>query len=127
MDFKKAYAVDSDAAEEGKWLVTREGFDVKVAKLGNAKFKAEVQRLQKPHLAVLRSSSDSSKLVNSITIKAMARTILLDWKAESDGVTIEYTPELGEEYMTKYTDFKEDVSALSTSRSNFKPSDISEK
>ena len=127
MDFKKAYAVDDSAAEEGKWLVTREGFDVKVAKLGNTKFNNEVRRLQKPHLAVLRSSADSSKLLDKITIAAMAKTILLDWKAESDGQPISYTTELGEQYMTEYPDFKEDISALAASRSNFKPEEVAEK
>jgi len=127
MDINKAYAVDEAAAEDGKWMVTKEGFDVKVAKLGNPKFVAEVSRLQKPHLAVLRSSADSSVLVDRITVTAMARTILLDWKAESNGEDVPYTSELGEEYLTKYPDFKEDVSSLSSIRSNFKPEDVSEK
>ena len=91
MDFEKAYAVDGDAAVNGKWMVTKAGFDVKVAKLGNPAFALEVTRLQKPHLALLRSSIDTDDLIDKITVRAMSTTILLDWKAESDGVDIKLT------------------------------------
>lgn len=127
MDFEKAYAVDQKAADEGKWLVTAEGIPVKVAKVGNPNFKAEVARLQKPHLAVLRSSVDSSEIIDKITVRAMSKTILLDWKAESKGKKIPYTPELGFQYMTKFPDFREDISVLSISRENFKPEEVAEK
>jgi len=127
MDFKKAYGVDAKAADDGKWMVTKEGFDVKVAKLGNPKFKAEVTRLQLPHLAMLRSTADSTELQDKITLEAMAKTILLDWKAESDGKNVKYTWELGLEYMVASPDFREDVSELSVTRSNFKAEDIGEK
>lgn len=127
MDIDKAYAQDKNAAEKGKWLVTREGFDVKVAKLGNPAFIAEVTRLQKPFAALLNSSVDTSDIIKDITTKAMAKTILLDWKAESGGKAIPYTKELGEQYMTKYSDFREDVSDLSASRINFKPGDVTGK
>jgi len=127
MDLDKVYAVDENAAAEGKWLVTREGFDVKVAKLGNPNYVAEVMRLQKPFLSLLRSSADSSALLDEITIKAMAKTILLDWKAESEGQGVPYTVELGIQYLTKYKDFKEDISVLSAGRANFKPEEVGEK
>jgi hypothetical protein len=127
MDFEKLYGVDVDAVENGKWMVTQEGFDVKIAKLGNPAFNAEVVRLQKPHLSLLRSSANTDELIDKIAVRAMAKTILLDWKAESNGVAIEYTPELGYDYMMKSPDFKEDVSTLSAARDNFKPEHIAEK
>jgi hypothetical protein len=127
MDLHKLYSVDEKAANEGKWLVTKEGLDVKVAKLGNPAFVAEVARLQKPHVVRLRSNMDNTELLNEITIKAMAKTILLDWKAESDGEPVPYTPELGYQYMVMFPDFREDVSDLSVSRNNFKPEDVAGK
>ena len=128
MDLKKAYAVDKTAAEEGKWMVTQEGMDVKVAKLGCPAFVAEVTRLQKPHLALLRSNSpEAEKLNKEITIKAMAKTILFDWKAESDGQPVPYTYELGVEAFKEFDEFYADVSLLSASRNNFKTEDVSGK
>lgn len=128
MDLMKAYAVDKTAAEEGKWLVTSEGVEVKVAKLGNPAFTAEVTRLQKPHLALLRSNSpEAVKMNKKITIEAMAKTILIDWKVESDGEPVLYTTEVGVDALTELHEFYGDVSDLSASRANFKPEDISGK
>ncbi len=126
MDFNKAYGQDDKAAKNGKWLVTKQGFDVKVAKLNNPNFRIEVVKLQKPHLPLLRSAVDSSELENEITVEAMAKTILKDWKAEDNGVDVPYTWELGKQYMLASDDFKEDVSVLAVDRTNFKE-DIAEK
>ena len=123
----KAYAVDKSAAEDGKWQVTAGAVDVKVAKLGCPAFIAEVTRLQKPHLARLRSAAGDNDLHTSITIEAMAKTILLDWKVEQDGKPVPYTWELGVQALTDYAEFKEDISILSATRSNFRPEEISGK
>jgi hypothetical protein len=127
MDLEKLYEVDEKAAHDGKWLMTKQGLDVKVAKLGNPAFKAEVNRLQKPHLVRLRSNMDNTDLIDKITVEAMSKTILLDWKAESSGEPVPYTPELGLQYMLKFPDFREDVSELSVTRDNFRPEDTAEK
>lgn len=121
MNLDTLYAVDNDAANGGKWMVTKAGFDVRVAKIGNPAFKAEVIRLQKPHQALLNSDVDCTELLSMIVREAMAKAILVDWKAESKGELVPYTPELGIQMMEKYPDFQEDVSVLSTTRRNFKP------
>jgi len=127
MDFQEAYAEDKNAATKGKWMVTQAGFDVKVAKMGNPVYMAELTRLQKPHLAALRSSADTSELLDSIIIQAMSTHILFDWKAESNGKPIKYTPKLGAQYLTEYPEFREDISELALSRANFKPEVIGKK
>jgi len=120
--FEKLYSVDENAAEKGKWLTTQAGMEVMVAKLGNKDFTAEVVRLQKPFLALLRSKADTSELINKITVEAMAKTILMDWKTE-----VPYSWEDGKAMMLKYPDFREDVSILSAERDNFKPEEVAEK
>jgi len=127
MDLDKVYAVDSEAAEDGKWMLTRSGVEVKVAKIGNIKFTKRIAELQKPYISLLQSDIDCSDLINTITIDAMSSTILMDWKAESKGEPVPYTPELGKQYMTLYPDFKEDISILSASRANFKPEAVAGK
>jgi hypothetical protein len=127
MDLDKLYALDEEAANDGKWFITKQGLDVKVAKIGNPSFVAEVVRLQKPHIVRLRSNMDNTAIINEITTKAMAKAVLIDWKAESNGVPVPYTPELGLQYMLKFPDFREDVSDLSVSRENFRPEEIAEK
>ena len=127
MDLSKAYAVDKEAALEGKWLVTRAGFKVKIAKAGNQNFMNEVIKLQKPVLGLLRSSMDSSDLLTDITAEAMAKAILLDWEAENEGKSLPYSWEVGKAALLEYEDFREDISALSDNRNNFKPEEVAEK
>lgn len=121
------YAVDKDAAENGKWFTTESGMRVKVAKLGNPNYKAEIMRLQKPVLEQLRRG-DVDSLSNEITKKAMSKFILMDWENEDEnGAPIAYTSKLGLEALTEYEDFLEDISTLSCVRRNFSPEDIGKK
>lgn len=122
MDFNKAYAVDNDAVNNGKWLTTQAGMRVKVAKGNNPAYVAELTRLQKDHLPLLTSDADTSELTTSIVIEAMAKTVLKDWEHDED-----YTVGLGIQFLTMYPDFREDVAVLSESRSNFRPEELVEK
>lgn len=128
MDLSKSFGVDKRSAEEGKWFDLENGGRVKVAKLGCPAFKAEVQRLQKPHLAVLQSSMDSTELLDKITITAMSRTVLVDWDNISmDGESLEYSSEKAKEIMTLFPDFREVISSLSIERRNFMPEELAGK
>lgn len=128
MDLKQSFGIDKRDAESGKWFDLEDGGRVRVAKLGCLRFKAEVQRLQKPHLAVLQSSMDSSELLDKITVVAMSRTILVDWdNINLDGEAVEYSSAKAEEMMLMFPDFREIVSALSIERRNFMPEELAEK
>lgn len=127
MEIFDLYAVDTEAANNGRWFTTRQGARVKVAKLGNPNFTAEVVRLQRPHIHLIRSKADTTELITDITIEAMSKTILVDWEATSNGEPLPYTPKLGQELMRKSPDFQEDVSLLSSNVDNFKPEEIAEK
>ncbi len=128
MDLQKSFGVDKDAAENGKWFDMEDGGSVRVAKLGCPKYRAEVQRLSKPHLALLQSSMDSSEIMDKITITAMSRTVLLDWKnINLNGEPVEYSSLKAQELLEQFPDFREVVSAFSVDRGGFKPADIAEK
>ena len=128
MNLGKLYAVDKEAALDGKWFVTRAGMKVKVAKAGNQNFINSVTKLQKPVLQLLASSMDTTDLLTDITCQSMSEAILLDWENEGeDGILIPYTPELGKQALLEYEDFREDVSILSDQRNNFKPEEAAKK
>jgi len=128
MSLASRYTIDGEAAENGKWMVTQEGVEVKVAKLGNKNFKRVLSRLQKPYLAILRSSKGDSELSSRLTTEAMAKTILLDWKeTDEKGNPIPYTWKAGYDAFMKYEEFLDDVSDLAASRNNFRPEEIAEK
>ncbi len=122
MKLDKLYAVDEDSFENGKWLVTRNGLDVKVRSMNHPDFKKRVVELQKPHLAILTSKVDSTNLLEKITIRAMAEKLLLDWKDEE-----EYSVEKGIQYLTRYPEFNEDISVLCSNMDNYRPEIIAEK
>lgn len=128
MDLNKAYGMNKDAVDNGKWFTTDANVKVKVAKIGNPFFVAELQRLQKNNITVLRSGTpEAGELNAAITLEAIAKTILKDWEVEIDGVSIPYTWEVGVEYMTKYYELHEHVSAFALDRNNFRPEDIAGK
>jgi hypothetical protein len=128
MDIRKQFGVDNKAAEEGKWFTLQDGGRVRVAKLGCKAFTAEVQRLQKPHVGVLRSGGDTAETLDLITIKAMSKTVLLDWEGlDIDGEPVEYSPENAERLLTEYPEFREFISQLSVDRKNFSPEDVAKK
>ncbi len=120
MDLSKSFGQDKQAAEGGKWFDLEHGGRAKVAKMGCPAFKTEVQRLQKPHLAVLRSGLDNTELIDKITVIAMAKTILTGWDGINlDGEPLAYTQENAEKILKDFPDFREVISALSAERRNF--------
>jgi len=128
MDIKKSFGSDKDLAENGKWFDLEDGGRVKVAKLGCPAFKAEVQRLQKPHLAILNSTMDSSDIIDRITIRAMSKAILVDWSdINMDGEEVVYSTDTCFLLLSEYPDFREMIASLSTERRHYSLSDITEK
>ena len=122
MKLENLYAVDDDSFENGKWLMTQAGLEVKIRSMNHPLFKAEIVKLQKPFLDLLTSKVDTTELLEKITVKGMAKTILLDWKDEEA-----YSFDLGVKYLTKYQEFREDISTLSANMDNFRPEKIVEK
>jgi hypothetical protein len=128
MDIKKSFGLDADAANHGKWFDLEDGGRVKVAKFNNPLHRAEITRLQKPHLATLRSGVDTTDLVNDITVKAMARHILVGWDGLTlDGENIDYSPEKAEELLKSFPEFREAVAAISIDRRAYAPEEITGK
>ena len=120
MDLRTTFYQEPELVEKGVWFNLQDQGRVKVASMNSPLFKAEVIRLQKPHLNLLRSDADSSDLLNSITIEATAKTLLLDWKEiEVDGKEIEYSVEKAIELLTDFPMFREKISALSSTDSNY--------
>ena len=128
MDMNKSFGEDKKLAEEGRWFDLEDGGRALVAKLGNPKFKAEVQRLSKPHMALLRSTMDTTELLGKITVDAMSTTILLAFDGVSiDGEKVENTAENRKMLLTEYPAFREVISVISTERNNFSPEELAGK
>jgi len=128
MDLKKSFGVNSEQVENGKWFDLEDGGAVKVAKYGNSKWLAELVRLRKPHLATIRTGALSDEVTTEITVKAMAKGILLDWKNISiDGEEFHYSRENAEKILLEYPEFREAIAQIASERKSFALEDIAEK
>jgi len=69
----------------------------KIAMFPNPAYSQEIQNLMAPLLKEHRNADVESAITNELQAKAIAKTVLLDWKNAQDenGNEIEYTPEVG--------------------------------
>ena len=116
LDITKAFRV-TDEAVSGRWFDLGEEARVKIAKAGNERHEHVLKRLRRPYRN-LRTIPDD--IIEKITIRATAETILLDWKGiVEDGKPIQCTLEKRIEYLTKYPDFLETVARIASDHRNF--------
>lgn len=91
---------------EGKWFEFNETTSFKIAAHNNKRFKAKKARIEVPFQSKIRRNKLSDEERGTINIKAMAGTILLDWKgvAFGDDERTDYSDELAVTLMQVYTD-----------------------
>lgn len=108
------FATDKTAEVEGVWQEIGLGAEVKVARAGNPKYTEYLRELSKPYRARLRRRDIPQDIAEAITIKALAKYVLLDWKGitDDDENEIPYSVEVAEQYLREYDDFRELISIL---------------
>ena len=118
MNFGQSYELDK-TAKEGIWRTLRSGLKVKVASLRSPAYKTAILRLNKVYAAEMRTNDEA--IINLITSKAMAETILLDWDGaeDLDGNPLEYSRDIAEEMLLKYEMFREEVAEVSIKDENY--------
>ena len=91
--------VDPVKAKEGVWFEYDDDVQFLVARMGNSQFQTFLQK----HRKLAQVSRANSELMQEVTRKAAAHTILLDWKGieDDEGNPLAYTPELGFEIFCK--------------------------
>lgn len=99
----KAFTTDKNKEEHGVWVKGPDGVEYLIARLGNPRAQKLAERLMRPHRSAQRKGSLDPKVVEAITRKVMAETILLDWR----GLDTPYSSELGERLFEKLPDFSE--------------------
>lgn len=120
MDIKKQYGTSEKLENEGVWVPMGDGCQVKIARAGNKENRELIKRLVAPHKVALRNNRLPEDTLDTLTIEAMATTILLDWKGmEEDGKPVPYTKENAVRLLTDYKDFRDQVSASSTEMALF--------
>ncbi len=115
-DLEKAFASDEDKTLNGVWHEVNYGdvkFSLKVAASNNPAYKRYLRRAMSTNRFAARTTSEASmKAMEALHVKAMAHTILVDWKGVViNGESKPYTAELGERVlgMDRFRDLVEDL------------------
>lgn len=116
------FATDLDLEENGVWVDIGEGGEILVARMGNPRYQKAVQSISKPHRTQIRQKTISEDLSDELLLKAMAETILLDWKGIEDdkGKVIKYTKDTAFKLLRDLRDFRNLVVELATEQAAFR-------
>lgn len=115
MKFADTFGTNEKLELEGVWVDMGEGGSIKIARAGNPENKRLLKRLIAPHKQALRADNLPVDVLEKLTIEAMSRTILLDWKGidDSEGKPLPYSQEEAVRQLTKFKDFRDYVAAIS--------------
>jgi len=96
-----------DDAVSGRWFDVGEGLRLKIARAGHQRFEDCVHELMRPYTKKRRQGKVKQSVINEVTQKAMARTILLGWEnlLDEDGKEIPYSEQKAYEILSQFHDF----------------------
>ena len=120
-DIRKMFGTNKNAEIDGVWQDIGEKVKVKVARIGNPQYQKAFRKITKPHKQALRRGSLNDEVADKLLIKAMAKSILLDWSGlEEDGKPVPYSYENAVRLLTDYRDFRDDVSDFANDMESFR-------
>ena len=109
---------------EGVWVEYEGGISLKIARLNNPVHKEVVEKLSAPHMKGFRAHTIPQETRDKISKKAVAETILLDWKNidDADGNPIPYSREKALEFFEnpELADFYDYVVIVSNQKENYR-------
>ncbi len=88
MDLGKQFATDGVLEEEGVWVDLDTESKIKVARMGNKRYKEAFRRLTAPHKISIRNNNLNDDLAEQLLTQALAEGVLLDW----EGMTLKGKP-----------------------------------
>ncbi len=123
MDLQKMFGTDKKLEEQGVWVEIDEKSKIKVARLGNLKFREFSRKLQNNAKIATKYKIDDFN--QNDLVKLLANTILLDWEGiELNGEVLPYSIENAIKILTEFKDFTNLVVELANQMETFKNEDI---
>lgn len=112
---------------DGVWvdIPTKDGvLRLRIARIGNPSYQGEIERLTRPLRLQTRLGTVDMATMENITIKAMAKYILLGWEGLDDGdqKNVPYSVEKAEELL-RIPDFNDLVAAYARDAQLFRDED----
>lgn len=120
-DIRKIFETDKSLEKEGVWVPYGDDIEFKIARTGNPASKREYQKLIAPYGGSTKVSLIGEKIANKITLKVVAKTLLVDWRnVQENEKTIPYDIEKAFEYLEKYPDLLSFVMEISQEMAVYK-------
>lgn len=79
------FRTDETKEVEGVWSELGDGARIKVARIGNPEWLKQRRAFEAPHRDALAAGALPQELSEQIAVKAMARSILVDWEGIYEG------------------------------------------
>lgn len=116
------FATDLDLEEEGVWVEIGDGAKLKVARVGNPRYRERIRQLTKPYRNQIRSSTLPEDISDDLVLKAFSECILLDWEGLEDdkGKPITYSKEHAYELLKGLRDFRSLVAEIAQEQETFR-------
>lgn len=119
MDIAK-FRSDSRAEDEGLWVPLDgdggpDGARLKLARIGNRRYREAMQRRMKPYRRALRAGTLDEATAEAVTAEVLAETVLLDWRnLDLDGQRLAYSVETARRLLADpaFRDFRDLVVEL---------------
>ncbi|NQW12223.1 MAG: hypothetical protein HQ481_20345 [Alphaproteobacteria bacterium] len=130
MDLNR-FKADTTLEDEGVWtpIDADGGAELKVARIGNRRYRETMARRLKPYRRALRAGTLDDSVTERITAEVLAETVLLDWRRlERDGEELVYSPAVAVELMkdAAYKDFRDLVVEMASDLENYRQRDLEE-
>jgi hypothetical protein len=100
---------DREKEQDGVWFTTEEGWKLKIARIGNRKYKQAIRKVAIDNQRSIKKDK-SGELILGLSKEAAAEYILLDWKdlLEDDEKTVmPYSSKRALEIFNEYDEFYE--------------------
>ena len=93
---------DSAKESDGVWVSWEHGVELKIARLNNPNFQAEIRKLTAPLTKKIRSGQVADGEMEALSQKAMASHVLVGWRniEDEDGKPLKYTPKRSLDLLT---------------------------
>ncbi len=116
-----AFATDKEKELEGVWFPLGDGLEILVARMNNTNYTSRVRKQMQPYQSTFQRKALKEDAAEAIQNKAMAGTIVLDWKdmQDEDGAEGPFSEEICVKYLQLYPEFKKAILEFAGNMDNY--------
>lgn len=124
------FKTDATAESKGTWVDIGDGAKLLVARAGgsNKAYRDFVDAQLKPYRRQIQQNTLSNDIFETVTINALAETVLLGWAGiqDDDGTEIQFTKATAKQLLKELPDFRDVVSNIANEMSSFRREEVAE-